>query len=76
MLPSIILFLALVSLGWSIVKYRIAVYESETKLDLTPFLISLIVTALLFSIFYYLTHWIMENPQEFLDKNLEELKKL
>ena len=56
MLPSIILFLALVSLGWSIVKYRLAVYEAETKLDLTHFLVSSIVTALLFSIFYYLTH--------------------
>ena len=56
MLPSIILFLALVSLGWSIAKYRIAVYESETKLDLTHFLVSSIVTALLFSIFYYLIH--------------------
>ena len=56
MLPSIILFLALVSLSWSIVKYRIAVFESETKIDLTHCLVSLIVTALLFSIFYYLIH--------------------
>ena len=56
MLESIVLFLTLVSLGWSIVKYKMAVYESETKLDLTHFLVSLIVTALLLSIFYYLTH--------------------
>lgn len=56
MLATIVLFLALVSLGFTIVKYRIAIYKAKTRLNLTHFLIFVIITALLFSTFYYITH--------------------
>lgn len=56
MLPTIILFLALVSLTFTIIKYRIAIFKSTKRIDLSHFLILSIITAALFSLFYYLTH--------------------
>lgn len=76
MLSSIVLFLALFNLGFCIIRYRIAIFEAKKVLSFKEVITLIFITSFLFSIFYYLTHWIMENPQEFLDKNLEELKAL
>lgn len=56
MLVSIVLFLSLISLAFTIMKYRMAIYESDKFLNLVNFFISSIITAALFSLFYYLTH--------------------
>lgn len=56
MLATIVLFLALVSLGFTIIKYRLAIFEAKSKIELDLFFISVTVTAALFSLFYYLIH--------------------
>ena len=58
MLVSIILFLSLISSGWTIVKIAIAIFERDSRksLDLAPTFISIVITCALFSLFYYLTH--------------------
>jgi len=58
MLVSVILFLALVNLGWTIIKFSQAIYNSRNAygFDLKYTFISMIITALIFSYFYYLVN--------------------
>ena len=56
MLVSIVLFLALVSLGFTLVKLSAAIYLLDERLKLDHTFIAFCVTAALFSLFYYLTH--------------------